>query len=61
VRSCIKRARIMTSPVFTGERIIGAILFENPIDRDIEGEPTGPFPRGEPCRSPWSDGAANPR
>ena len=34
------RARIMTSPVFTGERIIGAILFENTIDRDIEGKPT---------------------
>ena len=34
------RARIMTSPVFTGERIIGAILFENTVDREIEGKPT---------------------
>src|SRR5204863_6500143 len=30
------RARIITSPSFTGERIIGAILFENTMDRDIE-------------------------
>jgi len=33
------RARIVTSAVFTGERILGAILFENTIDRDIEGTP----------------------
>jgi len=34
------RARIMTSPAFTGERILGAILFENTMDRDIQGQPT---------------------
>ena len=34
------RTRIITSPVFTGERILGAILFENTLDRDIEGQPT---------------------
>src|ERR1043166_2788912 len=34
------RARIITSPSFTGERIIAAILFENTMDRDIEGRPT---------------------
>ena len=34
------RARIITSPAFNGERLIGAILFENTIDRDIEGRPT---------------------
>ena len=33
------RTRIVTSPAFTGKRIIGAILFENTIDRDIEGAP----------------------
>jgi fructose-bisphosphate aldolase class I len=33
------RARIVTSPAFTGKRILGAILFENTIDRDIEGAP----------------------
>lgn len=34
------RTRIMTSPAFTGKRILGAILFENTIDRDIEGTPS---------------------
>ena len=33
------RTRIVTSSAFTGERILGAILFENTIDRDIEGTP----------------------
>ncbi len=37
------RRRIMTSPVFTGERILGAILFENTIDRSIEGKPTADY------------------
>jgi fructose-bisphosphate aldolase, class I len=37
------RARIMTSPAFTGRRIIGAILFENTIDREIEGRPTADY------------------
>lgn len=31
------RARIITSPVFTGERILGVILFEMTMDRKIEG------------------------
>jgi fructose-bisphosphate aldolase, class I len=31
------RARIMTSPAFTGERVIGAILFEMTMDRQVEG------------------------
>src|SRR5215510_5190937 len=34
------RTRIITSPGFTGERIIGAILFEDTMDRDIEELPT---------------------
>jgi fructose-bisphosphate aldolase, class I len=34
------RARMITSPSFTGKRIIGAILFENTMDRDIKGQPT---------------------
>ncbi|KGM13976.1 fructose bisphosphate aldolase [Cellulomonas bogoriensis] len=32
------RTRIITSPVFTSERILGAILFENTLDRDIQGK-----------------------
>ena len=34
------RTRIITSPAFSGSRIVGAILFENTMDRDIEGKPT---------------------
>ena len=37
------RTRVITSPSFTGERIIGAILFENTMDRDIEGQPTADY------------------
>jgi fructose-bisphosphate aldolase class I len=37
------RARIITSPSFTGARIIGAILFENTMDRDIEGQPSADY------------------
>ena len=37
------RTRIITSPVFTGERILGAILFENTMERDIEGQPTADY------------------
>jgi fructose-bisphosphate aldolase class I len=32
------RSRIITSPVFTGDRLIGAILFEQTMDREIEGK-----------------------
>ena len=37
------RTRIITSPGFTGERIIGAILFEDTMDREIEGQPTADY------------------
>jgi len=37
------RTRIITSPRFTGERIIGAILFENTMDREVEGQPTADY------------------
>ena len=37
------RTRMITSPAFTGERIIGAILFENTMDREIKGQPTGDY------------------
>ncbi|HQR28209.1 MAG TPA: fructose bisphosphate aldolase [Nocardioides sp.] len=33
------RTRIFTSPSFGGDRIIGTILFEQTMDRDIEGRP----------------------
>jgi fructose-bisphosphate aldolase class I len=37
------RTRMITSPSFTGERIIGAILFENTMDRIIDGQPTADY------------------
>ena len=37
------RTRLITSPKFTGERILAAILFENTMDRDIEGQPTADY------------------
>jgi fructose-bisphosphate aldolase class I len=37
------RTRVITSPSFTGERIIAAILFENTLDRDIESRPTADY------------------
>jgi fructose-bisphosphate aldolase class I len=37
------RTRIITSPSFTGDRILGAILFENTMDRDIAEQPTADY------------------
>src|SRR5712675_1474964 len=37
------RTRIITSPSFTGARILAAILFEGTMDRDIEGQPTADY------------------
>ena len=37
------RTRIITSPSFGGDRILGAILFENTMDRQIEGQPTASY------------------
>src|SRR6516162_6871169 len=37
------RGRIITSPSFTGARILAAILFEGTMDRDIEGQPTADY------------------
>jgi fructose-bisphosphate aldolase class I len=37
------RTRIITSPSFTGERILGAILFENTVDSDIGRQPSADY------------------
>src|SRR5256885_15616116 len=37
------RTRVITSPGFNGERMIGAILFENTMDREIEKQPTADY------------------
>ena len=37
------RTRIMTCPSFGGDRILGAILFENTMDREVEGQSTASY------------------
>jgi len=37
------RSRIMTSPGFSGDRILAAILFEGTMDREVEGRPTADY------------------
>ena len=37
------RTRIITSPAFTGDKVMGAILFEQTMDRDIDGTPTAQY------------------
>ena len=37
------RTRIMTSPAFTSEHILAAILFENTMDRKVDGEYTADY------------------
>ncbi len=34
------RSRIITSPAFTGDKVIGAILFERTMDGQVDGKPT---------------------
>ncbi len=37
------RSRIITSPAFNGDRVLGAILFEMTMDRQVEGQDTAAF------------------
>jgi len=37
------RSRIIRSPAFTGDKVMGAILFEQTMDRDIDGTPTAEY------------------
>lgn len=37
------RTRIMTSPAFTSDKVLAAILFENTMDREVEGEYTATY------------------
>jgi fructose-bisphosphate aldolase class I len=34
------RVRVMTAPAFTGDKVIGAILFERTMDGEVQGRPT---------------------
>ncbi|MFT4234241.1 MAG: fructose bisphosphate aldolase [Microbacterium sp.] len=40
------RTRVITSPAFTSDRILGAILFEGTLDREIEGRGVAEYLRG---------------
>lgn len=37
------RVRIMKAPAFSGDKVIGAILFERTMDGDVDGEPVPSF------------------
>lgn len=37
------RARIMASPVFTSDKVVGTILFEQTMDREVDGKLTGDY------------------
>lgn len=37
------RTRIMKSPAFTGDKVIGAILFERTMDGEVDGVPTAEY------------------
>lgn len=37
------RTRIIKSPAFTGDKVMGAILFEQTMDREIDGTPTAQY------------------
>lgn len=37
------RTRIMTSPAFGGDRILGAILFQDTLNREVDGKPTAKY------------------
>ncbi len=37
------RSRIVTCPAFSGERILGAILFENTMDREVDAQSTAAY------------------
>jgi fructose-bisphosphate aldolase class I len=37
------RTRIVSSPAFTGDRVVGAILFEATMDREFNGQPAADY------------------
>ena len=37
------RVRIMTAPAFTGDKVIGTILFEGTMDSEVRGKPTAAY------------------
>lgn len=41
------RTRIMTNPRFDGDHVLGAILFQNTVDREVESVPSSEYLWGE--------------
>ena len=39
----VMRTRVLTSQAFDGDRILAAILFEQTMDRDVDGSPTATY------------------
>lgn len=37
------RSRIVSAPAFTGDKVVGAILFEQTLDRQFHGQPTAAY------------------
>ena len=54
------RTRIITSPSFNGDRMLGAILFEDTMDREIEGRDTRRLPVGGQERRAVPEGRQGP-
>ena len=54
------RSRIITSPSFTGERVLGAILFEDTMDRADRGRGHGRLPVGGQGRRAVPEGRQGP-
>ena len=56
------RTRIITSPAFTGDKVIGAILFERTMDGEVDGKPVPRrLRRAASCPSSRSTRASRPR
>src|SRR4051794_41904354 len=55
------RVRIMTAPAFTGERVLGAILFERTMDGEAQGRPVPAFLWRAGGGVPLSKGGKGPR
>ena len=55
------RTRIITSPSFNGDRVLGAILFESTMDREIEGRGTADYLWNVKSVVPVPEGRQGPR
>ena len=54
------RTRVVTSPAFDGSRVLAAILFEQTMERDMEGVPTRAVPVDAEAGRPVPEGGQGP-